>query len=122
MMSYQTIPSTDPINGLPPKDFKQKHIDKLIQTWNSILDSSYFQVNSESREWWDMFFKTTLPSSTSASEYIQTHEYHQPLNEWLSGKFEYTMPKEYLRQIKSANLINKVCLCIFSSIYISSLS
>ena len=52
-----------------------------------------------------------MPSSTDAKEYILSHDYHQPLNEWLSDTVKYEMPSHFLNGCHQQMLINKVIYC-----------
>ena len=79
---------TDPERGIRPIDFRADDITWMETIKQSIVGSLIFPSGSPARTVWTLWFQSVLPigNSISGEEYIRTHEYKQPLKDYLSGK------------------------------------
>jgi hypothetical protein len=79
---------THPERGIRPIDFLADDIASLLTIEKCIVGCKLFPSESPERNSWVSWFKSVLPigGSLSGEEYILTHEYKQPLKDYLSGK------------------------------------
>ena len=92
--TLRSIPITDPIDGIPPDDFDQKDIDKLLVTKSAILNCTSFPDGCSERQEWLDWFQSVLPDkgNLKGADYIKSHKYEQPLNEYLSNTLNSSQP------------------------------
>jgi hypothetical protein len=74
--------------GIRPIDFLADDIASLLTIEKCIVGCKLFPSESPERNSWVSWFKSVLPigGSLFGEEYILTHEYKQPLKDYLSGK------------------------------------
>ena len=79
---------TDPERGIRPINFLADDIATLKNIETCIVGSKLFPAESSERKSWVLWFESVMPigGSLSGEEYIRTHEYKQPLKDYLSGK------------------------------------
>jgi hypothetical protein len=114
IFTLRRIPATDPDTGIPPINFHSKHIENLETTRSAIMNHGMFPSKSGKREEWDSWFKSVMPEERilSGLEYIKSHSYRQPLNDYLSNK------KQARRQI-APKILNEIANEIASSSFTS---
>jgi len=107
IFNLRRIPVTDPNTGIPPENFDEKSIKNLWTTRSAILNCKMIPAASPQRAEWLLWFDNIVPPlgpmCTSGLMYIQSHPYHQPLNEFLSNtKIMKQLPVTILEDITNS--------------------
>ena len=115
IFTLRRIPVTDPVTGIPPINFQSKNIESLETTRSAIMNHGMFDSKSAKRTEWDSWFKSIMPEEgiLSGLEYIKSHSYHQPLQDYLSNK---KFPKRQL----APNILDEIAITITNSSSVST--
>ena len=102
--NLKRIMFTDPERGIRPIDFRTDDITAMETIKQSIVGSLLFPSGSSARTAWVLWFQSVLPigNSISGEEYIQNHEYKQPLKDYLCGKIVCHLSVEEIDALEEA--------------------
>ena len=104
IFNLKKIVFTNPEGGIRPIDFLADDIASLKAIEKCIVGSKLFRAESPERNSWVQWFQFVLPigDSLSGEEYILTHEYRQPLKDYLSGKIICHLSVDEIESLEAA--------------------